>query len=99
MSTVGVSATFENSGEAAQIGIDICKWVGQRISNAGLRGEMNDIRKVVLFEKARRPVAIGKVQFHETKPIGFGELRTPRLFQTRIIIWVHVIEADNIVAV
>jgi hypothetical protein len=44
-------------------------------------------------------VTVGKVLLHEAKPIGFGKLRTPRLLQSRVIIGVHVVEADNVVAV
>src|SRR5262249_1610412 len=99
MPTVVVSATFENGGEACQISIDVCEWIDQRISNAGLRPEVNDVRKSVFSEQARYPVSVGKVQFHEAKPIGFGKLHTPRLLQTRVIIGIHVVEADDVVPI
>ena len=86
MSTVIVTAAFENGGEAGQIGIDVREWVDQRMSNAGLRAKMNNMRKAELFEQVRHPVAVGKVQFHEAKPTGFGKLRTPRLLQTWVIV-------------
>ena len=44
-------------------------------------------------------VAIGKVEFDEAKPIGFGKLRAPRFLQSRIIIGIHVVEADDVAAV
>ena len=94
-----MTAAFENGGEAGQIGIDVGEWVDQRISNTGLRAEMNNMRKAKLFEQVCHPIAVGKVQFHEAKPSGFGELRTARLLQTWVIIGIHVVEADDVVPI
>ena len=45
-----VPAALEDGGEAGQIGIDISEGVDQRMTNAGLCREMNDIRETVLLE-------------------------------------------------
>ena len=64
-----MAASFENCSETGEIGVDICKWIDQRVSDTGLRREMNHVRKLVLLEQGGHSLAIGKVQLNETKPI------------------------------
>ena len=45
-----VAATFEDVGKALKIGVDIGMRIDERISNTGLRSQMNDIRKAMLLE-------------------------------------------------
>src|SRR6478752_3510631 len=99
MSAAIVTAAFENGRKSRKVGIDIREWIDQRVPDAGLRGKMYDVRKAELLEQVRHPAAVGKVQFHEPKPTRLRELRTPRLLQRRVIVGIHVVEADNVVAV
>jgi hypothetical protein len=99
MSAAIMTAAFENGGEAGQIGIDVGEWVDQRMPDTGLRGKMYNVRKAELLEQVRHPAAVGKVQFHEPKPTRLRKLGTPRFLQNRVIVAVHVVEADNVVAV
>ena len=94
-----VPAALENGGEAGEIGIDISKRIDQRMTNAGLRREMNDIRKAVLLEQCGHAVAVGKVELDEAQAIGFGELGATRFLQRRIVIGIHIVEPDNVAAV
>src|SRR6516162_8519410 len=99
MAAAVVSATFENGGEAGQIGIDIGEGIDERMSNTGLRSQVNDVRETMLLEQACHPVAVGKIKFDETQAIGFGEFGTSRFLQRGIIVGVYVVEADHIAAV
>src|SRR6476469_10947654 len=99
MSAAAMTAALENGYKSRKVGIDIRERVDQRVPDAGLRCKMYNVRKAELREQVRHPAAVSKVQFHEPKPTRLRKLRTPRLLQNRVIISVHVVEADNIVAV
>ena len=94
-----VAASFKNRGEAGEIGVHIGKGIGERIADAGLRREVDDTGKAVLLEQARYAVAIGKVELHKAQAIGFCELRAAGFFQRRVVIGIHVVEADDIAAI
>ena len=94
-----VPAAFENGRKAGEIGIDIGKRIDQRMADAGLRRKMNDIGKAMLLEERGHAVSIGKIELDEAHAIGFCKLRAPSFLQRRIVIGIHVVEADNVVAV
>ena len=99
MSAAIVTAAFENGRETRQVSIHIGEWIDERISNARLCREVNDIWKAVLLEQCRDPFAIGEVKFDKLKSIGFREFRTAGFLQRRIVVGIHIIEADNIAAI
>src|SRR5215467_3039726 len=94
-----VAATFENGGEAGQIGIDIGEGIDERMPNTGLRGQVNDVRETMLPEQACHPVAVGKIKLDEAQATGFGEFGTSRLLQRGIVVGIHVVEADHVATV
>lgn len=99
MSAVVMAATFEDCCESRQISVHVCEWVDERISDAGLRPEMNHVRKAIVFKKSRDPLTIGKVKLGEAKAIEFGKLRAPRFLERRIVIGIYVIEPDDFAAI
>ena len=90
-----VPAAFQDIGEADQIGLDIGVRVAERMTHAGLRGEMHDEGKAARGEQLLHAGAIGEVAFDEFEAGQFGEFGEPRLFQLRIVIGVHVVEPDH----
>src|SRR5262249_45118657 len=87
------------SRKACQIGIDIRKRIDQRIPNASLAGEVNNIGKAAILKQTRNAGAVGEVQFHETESREFGETCASRLFERWIVIGIQIVEPDNLVAV
>ena len=73
-----VPAAFEDSCEAGQIGIDIGERIDERMPNAGLRGQMNDVRKTMFLEQACHPVAIGEIELDETQAVAIWRARARR---------------------
>src|SRR5690242_17559291 len=98
MAAAVVPATFEDGGEAGQIGIDIGERIDERMPNTSLRGEVNDVRKTMFLEQACHPVAICEIELDETQARRFGELRASRLLQRGIIVGVHIVETDHVAA-
>ena len=94
-----MAAAFQDVGEAGEVGVDIGIRIGQRVTHAGLRAEMHDVRKAVLGEQLRHGGAVGEIAFDELEARQFGELGEPRLFQFRIVIGVEIVEADDAAAV
>src|SRR5215510_3800266 len=99
MTAAVVPATFEDGGEAGQIGIHIGKGSDERMPDTGLRSQVNDVRETILLESACHPVAVGKIELDETQATGFGEFVASRLLQRGIIVGVHVVETDHVAAV
>ena len=73
-----VPATFEDSREAGQIGIDIGERIDERMPNAGLRREVNDVRKAMLLEQRGHSLAIGEIELDETKREAIWRARARR---------------------
>ena len=45
------------------------------------------------------PSRSARSNFTKRSRLGFGKLRTPRLLQTWVIVGIHVVEADDVVAI
>src|SRR5262245_19617079 len=99
MTAAVVPATFEDGGEACQIGIHISEGIDERMPDTGLGSQVNDVRETMRLEQACHPVAIGKVELDETQATRFGEFGASRLLQRGIIIGIHVVETDHVAAV
>ncbi len=95
MAACRLAAAFEHIEEADQIGVDVGVRIDQRIANAGLGGEMHDVGKPVRREQRGHRVAVCEIGLLEAKLRERRKLREPRLLQSRIVVGVEVVEADN----
>src|SRR5262245_47858725 len=90
-----VAAALEHVEKALQVGVDIGMRIDQRMPHAGLRGEMHDLRKLVLGEQRRHAGAVGEVELDEAIAVQPGELGQPRLLKGRVVVAVDVVETDH----
>ena len=60
---------------------------------------MDDVGKAVLGKQRGHAFAVGEVELGKLEAIGFCQLGEARLLQLRIVIVVHIIEADHGLAV
>ena len=99
MAALRMPATFEHVEEAREVGVNVGMRIDQRMTHAGLRGEMHDIGKAMRSEQFRHRPAIGNIDLLELEIGECLELRDPGLLETRIVIGIEVIEADHVVSV
>src|SRR5665213_243458 len=95
MAALIVTATFQNVAEADEIGINVSLRVDQRMTHAGLSGEMHDVRKTVFGKERSHAGAIGEIELDEAEARKLGQFRKPRVFQLRIVIGIQVVDADD----
>jgi len=76
-------ATLEHIEEAGEIGIGIGMRIDQRMTHAGLCGEMHDGRKAMRGKQFRNGLAIPNIHLREFEIGERLELRNPGLLQTR----------------
>ena len=86
MAAAVVPASLQNVGEADQIGVDIGMRIPERISHAGLRGQMDDDGKPIPREQRRHRHAIRHIKSFELKARVVAEDIEPGRLQPRIII-------------
>src|SRR5436189_167644 len=70
---------------------------GQRVTNAGRRGEVHDPRWPPRLEQGLHRRGIGDVDSLELKVLA-GQARQTRLLQRRIVVGVEVVDAEHLVA-
>jgi hypothetical protein len=62
-----VAAAFENIGEADDVAVDVGVRVLQRIADAGLRGQVNDLVELFGGKQCVHAGAISDIQFDEAE--------------------------------
>jgi len=92
-------AAFKNVEEACEIGIGIGMRIDQRVTHAGLRGEMHDSGKAMRREQVGDRPAIGDVQLHELEIGEALEFRDSTLFQPRVVMGIEIVEAQHVMSV
>ena len=98
MTALIVPASFQDIGEAFEIGIDIGMGVIDRMAHPGLRRKVHDHLKAMPRKQRSHRRTIREIGLHE------GEVRMPAqdlqpgLLQRRIVIGVEAVEADDVAA-
>ena len=92
-------ATLEHIEEASEVGIGIGIRIDQRMTHAGLRGEVHDGRKAMRGKQFRHGLAIANIHLREFEIGERFELRDAGLLQTRIVVGVEVVDAHHVVPV
>ena len=93
-----VPATFEHVERAGHVAVDVGLRILERVTHAGLRGEVNHARKFLAREQRLHAALVGEVHLHETKlrlPLEDGEARA---LEIRVVVVVEVVEPDDFVA-
>jgi hypothetical protein len=62
-----VAAAFENIGEADDVALDVGVRILQRVADAGLRGQVNDLVEFFGGKQRVHPGAISDIQFDEAE--------------------------------
>src|SRR6478752_3455484 len=90
-----VPTSLKDIEKALEIGIGISVRLLDGIAHACLRSEMNDNREFVFAEQRRDRGSICQIRPHKAKArLAFQQLQ-PRLLQSRIVIAVDAIEAND----
>src|SRR5262245_55352465 len=93
-----VPASFEDVQEPDEIAVDVRVRIGERVANAGLRGEMDDAIEAFFAEQPFQAFAITEFLAHQAKARMWRKTRKPRLLQRRIVVVIDVVQADDFVA-
>jgi hypothetical protein len=72
--------------------------IGQRVTDSGLRCEVNDVGKAFCGEQFRHRIAIGDVHLLEPEARRCLELGNASRFQAGIIIRIEIVETDDVIA-
>src|SRR6185312_10404639 len=90
-----MTAALQHVEETLDIGVDIVMGMVDRMPHPRLRGKMHHLDKAVLREQGLHRPAIGEVELDEAElglTLKYGK---PGLFQSRIVVMVEVIDADD----
>src|SRR5262249_39921506 len=94
MSGFAVPATLQHIDKTGEIGIQIRVRILQRITNAGLCGQMHDRPELGLAKDAFDGATLGEIDLMESKFVEFPENGQARLLQRRIVIIIDAVYAD-----
>ena len=92
-----MAAGFENIQEAGEVGFDVIARMGEGVTYACLRGEMDDAVRLVFGEQPVHRFMLVDVSFRKGKAVARLELCEPCPFQGDIVIAVEIVEADDLV--
>src|SRR5215469_2704533 len=95
MSGLAMPATLKHIEKTGEIGIQVGVRILQRITNAGLCGQMHDRPELGLAKDAFDDAAFGEIDLMESKFVEFPENGQTRLLQCRIVIIVDAVHADH----
>ena len=98
MAALRMPSTFEHVEEAREVGVNVGMRIDQRVTHAGLRGEMHDIGKAMRGEQFRHGAAVGNIDLLELEIGECLELRDPGLLETRIVIGIEIVDAYHVVS-
>ena len=74
-------------------------WVGQRVSDSGLSGQVNNTIEALSSEKSFQILPVGYVGPDETKPGSRRELAEAGALQIHVIVGVQAIQAEHLLAI
>src|SRR5689334_5961530 len=93
-----VPAGFENIQKSRDIAVRIGMGVDQRVSHAGLCGQMHDATKRMPFEYFHEEDGIRDVQTLKTESRIRCQYPKACLFELRIVIGIDIVDPDDAVA-
>jgi hypothetical protein len=93
-----MAASFQHIKKANKIGIGVSTRVDQRVTDARLRSEVNNVREAFCSKQLRHRLAVGDVHLLESEIRKCLELGNASRFQARIIIGIEIIYPDDIIA-
>lgn len=95
-----VTTGLKHVEEADQVALEICARVLDGVANACLCGEVHNDVEAVLSEQALDEGGVTQVTAHEGKAaicVGLGQHAQTRMLDTRVVVAVKVVEADDCV--
>ena len=87
-----VAATFEHVERASDIAVDVGLRILERVTHAGLRGEVDDAREFFAREQRFHAALVGEVHLHEAELRFALEDGEPRALEVRVVVVVEVVE-------
>lgn len=93
-----MAARFENIEKANKVTVDISFGILDRVTHARLSGQVNHYVEIVLCKQPLNKRRITQITAHEGKAvidICLGQHAKARLFDARIVVAVHIVQADN----
>ena len=94
----GMAAPFEDVDEPDEVALDVGVRIGDRVSHAGLCGQVDHAIEALFPEQPGHAVTVGQVHTEQTKPRLRCESREARLLERGIVIVVDDIEAHHLIA-
>src|SRR4051794_30142132 len=91
-----MAASFQDICKALQVGIHVGVGVGQRMAYTGLRGEMDDVGKLLRSKQCRCRGAVCQIELDEAKSGGAVELLQPRRFESRVIVRRQTVDPNDL---
>lgn len=93
-----VAAALQNIAKTNQIALDVGVRVGQRVTHASLRGEMDDALEIFFGKQFVQRNRVSHVHADEAE-VGIGlQTLQARQLQLRVVVIIEVVDADHIVA-
>src|SRR6516225_8175756 len=90
-----MSATFENVGEAHEVGLDINVRVRERGAYPGLSGHVHDAIEALHLKQARYPLFLLQAHLNEAEVLTPVELCQAIPLQIRVVVFAQVVETDH----
>ena len=84
--------------EPHQVAVHVRVRVLQRVAHAGLRGQVHHHLGPLVGEQARHPVAVRQLHPLEAEAVAPLQPRQPRLLEARVVVGVHVVDPQHLVA-
>src|SRR5580704_13064646 len=95
MPSLRMPAPLKNISKSDEIGIHIGVGFHGRMSDTGLRREMRHIGESLRSEQPRHGTAVGDIASLETKIHVRKQLCESRFLETRVVIVIEVVDADD----
>src|ERR1700691_1218667 len=95
MSGFAVTAAFQNVEKAGKIGIEIGIRVFQRVTHAGLRGEVDHRTEIAVVKNRLDAFAVGKIEPVKTEFPKLPQDREPGFLERRIVVVIDVVDAED----
>jgi hypothetical protein len=91
-----VPAALQDVEEPDYIRVDVWVWLAERATHTGLRGEMNEVGRMVSGKECIDRIPIRKVYALRQKPFCGCEKGKTRLLELRVIVWREAVDADDV---
>src|SRR5260370_1147890 len=93
-----VPAPLEDVQETENVAVGVGVGVLQRVADACLRREVDDLMRTQLGEERAHAVDVGDVDAAETEPAVLLQLLEARFLQRDVVVVIDVVDSDDLVA-